>query len=116
MNNKSHLRKIFVLAVLVIGGGFAAYSYAAPTLSQQSLQTQQRRSGTIAYAQLTIQGQDKVTWDEGGTSIPRVDTLAGTTNRLGGSPRASVVNLLNAIGNNGWELVEITSNVYTFQR
>ena len=116
MNNKSLSRKTSVLAVLLICGGLAAYWFAAPAVSQQTQQIQQRRSGTIAYAQLTIQGETQVTWDEGGNSIPRVDTLESTYRRLGGTQRSSVVNLLNAIGNSGWELVEVTSNVWTFKR
>ena len=112
MNDKSLLRKIFVLALIAIGGGLTAYSFAAP---QQGLQIQQRRSA-IAYAQLTLQADNQVIWDEGGNGIPRVDTIDGTYRRLGGSQRISLVNLLNAIGSNGWELVEVNNNVWTFKR
>ena len=113
MNNKSNSKKFAVLIALVIGGGLAAYWLAAPVLSQQ---VQQKRSSALAYAQLTIQGENQAIWDEGGNAIPRVDTLDGTYRRLGGTSRTSVVNVLNAIGNNGWELVEVTSNVWTFKR
>ena len=114
MKNNSLSRNYSVLAVLVIGCAVAAYSFATPVLSQQAVGNQ--RNGSIAYAQLTIRGDDQVSWDPGGNDIPRVETLDVTYRRLGGTQRTTLVNLLNVVGRNGWELVEVTNNVWTFKR
>ena len=114
MKNKSLAGKITVFAILLVGCTSAVfYSFASPAMSQQAT-TVQRRS-QISYAQLIIQGDD-VTWDEGGAAIARVGTLDNTYRRLGGNQRTSLVNLLNEIGNDGWELVEVANNVWTFKR
>lgn len=116
MNNNSLSGRFSILAVLLIGCGLAVYTFATPALSQNSIRNQQQQIGTITYAQLTIQGDDKVTWDEGGSNVPRVASLDVTYRRLGGMQRTSVVNLLNVIGSSRWELVVANDNVWTFKR
>ncbi len=116
MNTKSRLRRVFVLAVVLSAAGLSVYSLATPALSQQSIRIPQQQVGVFAYAQLTIQGNEQVTWDEGGNDVPRVDTLDATYRRLGGNQRTSVVNLLNVVGGRGWELVQVSNNTWTFKR
>ena len=105
--------KSSILAAILIGCVLAIYSLATPALSQQGNRVQQLDS--ISYAQLTIKGNE-VTWDPGGNEISRTDTLNVTYRRLGGNQRATLVNLLNVIGSDGWDLVQIENNVWTFKR
>lgn len=115
MKMKLLVQKTFVLAIFVMGCGLAAYSFATPALSQPAVGSQQRTSSFV-YAQLTVQGDNQVTFDDGGGNVPRVGTLDATYRRLGGSQRTSLVNLLNVIGRSGWELVVADGNVWTFKR
>lgn len=63
-----------------------------------------------------MQGEDQVTWDVGGNDLPRVRQLIAIYRDLGGRQRATAVNLLNVIGQQGWELVQSDGAVWTFKR
>ena len=115
MKHKSFVGKTLVLAILLFCGVAAFYLNSTPAHSSESATNQRSQIG-IAYAQLVVLNDDQVTWDPGGNNLARTETLDSTYRRLGGSQRTSFVNLLNVIGNNGWELVTVSSNVWTFKQ
>ncbi len=68
------------------------------------------------YARLIVD-LDGVTWDPGGVNTPRVRTMAAAINDQGaGGLKATLANLLNAIGANGWELVQVEGDAWIFKR
>ncbi len=111
MKSKSFVGKSFVITLLLVGFGWAVYSIASPIQQRANVQEQ---AGGFSYAQLTIQG-DQVTWDIGGNDLPRQRNLNAVYRELNGEGRATTINLLNAIGANGWELVQVGDNVWTFK-
>lgn len=75
-------------------------------------------SDVVEYAQLTISG-NVYTFEEGGARFePRKFDLDGMYRELNGRQRPSLVNLLQAIGTRGWELVDVSQDrdVYVFMR
>jgi hypothetical protein len=82
---------------------------------QQNAQTSQTQ---WEYAQLRIASTDAVTFDEGGSQLPITRSLRVIYRQLGGNDRDSLVNLLRAIGNKGWELVVVDDEqkTWTFKR
>lgn len=72
--------------------------------------------GQCSYGQLTFESKDQVRWDEGGNDLPRTESLSTIYRRLGGSQRPTLVNLLNLLGANGWELVQREDDTWTFKR
>ena len=114
MKSKSILGKSFVATMLMVVLGWAVYSIAAPA-PQQSRRGQEQLSG-FSYAQLTFTGEEQVTWDFGGNVPPRTRTLGVTYRELGGNLRATEINLLNLIGQDGWELVQADNNVRIFKK
>lgn len=105
--------KSILMTAVLVGLVMAVYSFASPVSSGSILQ--EPDSG-FSYAVLTIQGEDRVTWDEGGSDLPRTRPLDAIYRELGGKQRATVVNLLNAIGEQEWQLVEINESSWTFIR
>jgi len=82
---------------------------AAPQVSQSQV--------TFAYAQLTVEGDDFL-FDQGGREIPRARSLTALMRFFGSSERPTYVNLLNAIGARGWEIVEVDTgeSIVTFKQ
>ncbi|MEM7783111.1 MAG: hypothetical protein AAF623_07140 [Planctomycetota bacterium] len=81
----------------------------------QIQQAQQAVSG-IEYAQLTV-SNGRYIFDVGGNIQPREFDLVGLQRSLGSRERATFVNLLNAIGQEGWELIpRDSSGIYLFKR
>ncbi len=111
MKNNS-LGKTAILTLFLVGFGWAVYATAVP---QQQARDQQNAAG-FSYAELTIQGEDNVVWDLGGNVAPRSRTLAAVYYEQGGNQRVTIVNLLNELGNDGWELIQVGENVWTFKR
>ena len=68
------------------------------------------------YARLITDGES-VSWHAGEMNVePQIFTLETQYRRLGGRSRPNLVNLLNQIGSDGWELI-VTDEVYwTFKR
>lgn len=118
MQSNSSARRISVIMAFFVGLILAVYTVPKFAHSQQGALAQQQvgqRLGIQSYAQLTIKG-DSVTWDPGGNEIPRIETLPVTYRRLGGNQRPTLVNLLNVIGSDGWELVLANDNIWTFKK
>jgi hypothetical protein len=80
----------------------------APFANNANATPQQGRTVSatgFSYAQLTVSDDGQSTWDEGGNQIPQTRTLRALQRQLGNNQRTGLVNLLNAIGAQGWELV-----------
>ena len=101
MNNRSSFA-----AVLIICFGLSIYVFTSPSVATPNLApaAQQQQESGFAYATLTINGATHV-FDQGGQPLPREFTLTTLIRSLDSRERPSLVNLLNAIGNQGWELV-----------
>jgi len=116
MDNRSSLA-----AVIIIGIGILGYTYSIPAQARVEIASTQQGSTFVstqarsqtasaqqitrfAYARLSINDQ-QYTWDVGGLQVPQTRTLLATIRSLGSQQRPTFVNLLNAIGNQGWELV-----------
>lgn len=85
--------------------------------SNQTVVAQQRQqTSSFVYARLIQLGDQQFTWDAGGNNVPRTGSLRLIQRELGGNSRDTLVNLLNAIGSNGWELVQIEEGNYLFKR
>jgi hypothetical protein len=106
-------KKSLLMTALLVGFAMAVYSFAASTAPRQ---TDSEQANRFSYAQLTIQENDQVTWDAGGNDLPRVRQLNALYRDLGGNQRATVMNLLNAIGQQGWELVQTDQATWTFKQ
>ena len=102
--------------IALLGLMFYAYSNPSTAISSPPLQVQQPTT-TFAYAQLTVE-EDKFIFDQGGLETPRARTLTALIRLFGSSERSTYVNLLNAIGSRGWEIVEIDTaeSIVTFKR
>jgi hypothetical protein len=69
-----------------------------------------------SYARLVING-DTVLWHAGENNLdPEPLTLEAQYRRLGGNFRPNLTNLLNLIGQDGWELVATNETIWTFKR
>lgn len=113
MKNKSLSGKSFILALMLVGFGVAVYALAVPPLQDSGTQNAQAQG--IGYAVLTYDGTN-VRWDEGGAVTPRTRPLSTVYREMGGKQRASLVNLLNQIGEKDWDLIQIIDNNYYFKR
>lgn len=97
MNNRSSFG-----AALIMCLGLSIYAFSSPSVATPIPQ-QQQQSG-FAYATLSINGATYV-FDQGGLQAPREYTLTTLLRSLDSRQRPSLVNLLNSIGEQGWELV-----------
>lgn len=103
-------------AILFVAASINSQAFASPNVAVQ--EQEQIQTTNIEYAQLTIVN-DQLTFEVGGTNpVPRTFTLNGLYRSLGGNQRASFVNLLGKLGEQGWQLVEISQDrsIYTFVR
>ena len=89
-------------AVLIVVLGLSFYAYSNPGLATAQ---QQARAVGVSYAQLTINGEQYI-WDVGGLEDPRERTLSSLLRVLGSRNKSTFVNLLNAIGSQGWVMIE----------
>jgi len=112
MKTKSFSGKTFAITLLLVGFGWAVYAIAAPVPQAN----QKAQASGFSYAQLTLLGENQVTWDAGGNEVPRNRSISAVYRDLGGSSRVTEINLMNSIGQNGWELVQVDGNVWTFKR
>ena len=101
---------------------FAGLALVVAAIANNANATPQR-SGTVSttgfsYAQLTVSAEGQLTWDDGGNQIPQTRTLRALQRQLGNNQRTGMVNLLNAIGAQGWELVsnDDGQTVWNFKR
>lgn len=113
MKNKSLSGKSFILALMLVGFGVVVYAVAVPT--PQDVGAQNGQAQGISYAVLTVDGAN-VVWDEGGAVLPRNRQLSTVYRELGGKNRATLVNLLNEIGEKDWDLTQIVDNKFFFKR
>ena len=124
MNVKSSMAGALIAAL-----GLMFYVYCNPSVARvqsyvnnplqqvsQSVSTSGSASG-FAYAQLTVDG-DQFTFDQGGLETPRARSLTALMRVFGSSEKATYVNLLNAVGSQGWEIVAIDTaeSIVTFKR
>ena len=103
-------------SIALLGLMFYAYSNPSTAVSSPPLQVQQA-STTFAYATLSVEGEE-YTFDQGGLEVPRARTLTAQLRLFGSDERPTYVNLLNAIGSRGWEIVDIETDesIVTFKR
>lgn len=98
--------------------GLLFYVYSNPSIASSSPPPQQiQSSDSFAYAQLTVEG-DQFFFDEGGRETARSRSLSALLRFFGSNQRPTYVNLLNAIGSRGWEIVEsnTSESIVTFKR
>jgi len=112
MNARSSLAGALIATL-----GLMFYAYSNPSIAESNgpvrqTQTQQLLQGqaTFAYAQLTVEG-DEFLFDEGGLQTPRARSLTALMRVFGSNEKPTFVNLLNAIGSRGWEIVEIDTGM-----
>lgn len=71
---------------------------------------------TWEYARL-VMSDELVAFHAGETNVvPEAVSLDVLYRRLGGNLRPNLTNLLNAVGNDGWELVTTDESIWTFKR
>ena len=100
------------LALLVFAIGLIQTPQAQTQVATQQRATQ----NSWEYGRLIIEG-DEATWQGGETSAPlQIFSVDGLYRRLGGRSRSNLTNLLNTIGNDGWELVATDEIIWTFKR
>jgi len=104
-------------SIALLGLMFYAYSNPSTAISSPPVPVQQSAT-TFAYAQLTVEEEDRFIFDQGGLETPRARSLSALMRLFGSTERATYVNLLNAIGSRGWEIVEIDTaeSIVTFKR
>lgn len=110
MNRSTLFLSALIIAGLLVVGTMTVNSQAnaAPLQDQQA--------AGIQYAQLNVDGQSYI-WEPSGLNVqPRSFSLIGLYRSFGGQNRASFVNLLGEIGNDGWQLVDVSQDrtSYTF--
>ncbi len=111
-----------IAGALIATLGLIFYAYSNPTIASTNgsasavQQSQSQSSEAFAYSQLTLESEDQFTFDEGGLQPPRTRTLTALMRFLESNERPTYINLLNAIGSRGWELVETQNNTVTFKR
>ena len=115
MNARSSLAGALIATL-----GLMFYVYSNPSVASNSgprARQESQPAQVFAYSQLTIDS-DQYTFDDGGLERPRSRNLSSLLRVLGSNERATYVNLLNAIGAQGWELVESddSGNLVTFKR
>ena len=117
MNAKSSLAGAMIATLGLMFYVYSNPSVASPNLGVAVAPQQSQSVSTFAYSQLTIE-DDQFSFDEGGVEPVRARTLTALMRFLGSNERPTFVNLLNAIGSRGWELVEFNTaeNVVTFKR
>jgi len=104
-------------SIALLGLLFYAYSNPSAAVSSPRIQAQQSAVTTFTYAQLRVE-EERFIFDPGGLEIPRARSLSALMRLFGSAERATYVNLLNAIGSRGWEIVEIDTiqSIVTFKR
>lgn len=118
MNGKSSLAGALIAML-----GLMFYAYSNPSVAvssgpQTQASTRQSQSANaFAYAQLTVE-DDQFIFDQGGLQTPRKRSLTALIRFLGSNEKPTYINLLNAIGSRGWEIVESDSaeSIVTFKR
>ncbi len=115
MKNQFTLSLVAMVVLGFVITGFAAIQNSTPVSTVESPVS---KSATVfGYARLIIDENDNATWHDGVMNrLPQTYSVDALYRRLGGSSRANVVNLLNEIGNDGWELVTTDEATYTFKR
>ncbi len=88
-----------------------ASSQAAP----QAQQGQQTATGN-EFGRLRVQDTDVVMWLIGGNQNPRTETVRGLYRRLGGRGNGTFADLLDQIGSDRWDLVQVSGNDWIFSR
>ena len=110
------IKKILFSTVAIAVAVLFAASYSNNANAQQRSQQSQTSSGW-QYAQLLALENDQYKWDEGGNQVPVARSLRALQRELGSNDRETRVNLLNAIGSNGWQLITVEEEkVWTFMR
>lgn len=117
MNSRSSLAGALIATLGLMFYAYSNPSIASPNAPAIAKAQQSQPAATFAYAQLTIAG-DQYSFDEGGREPVRSRSLTALIQFLGSNERATYVNLLNAIGSRGWEIVEVdtVANTVTFKR
>ena len=106
----------FLFAGLVLFA-LVVTAVAAPQISTRTSQLNiNSQQSTWEYARLVTDGE-QATWHAGETNaIPQTFPLNTIYKQLGGRSRANLTNLLNQIGEEGWELVATDESNWTFKR
>ena len=97
---------------------FVVCSIVPPSVASNgaSASTQSVQQTEWDYARLITDGES-VSWHAGEMNVePQIFTLETQYRRLGGRSRPNVVNLLNQIGSDGWELIVTDEINWTFKR
>ena len=86
-------------------------------VAQEAAQEQAQPAG-FQYAELRINGNQYVFDISGNRVIPRQFDLNSLYRFLGGRQRPSFVNVLGKIGDDGWQLIDVSPDrkTYTFAR
>jgi hypothetical protein len=108
---------IVVLGCVVLGYVVTGYAAIQSTSAVSTTESSASTATAWEYARLIIDQDENATWHAGVMNRnPQTFSIDVQYSRLGGSSRANVVNLLNEIGNDGWELVTTDDATYTFKR
>ena len=99
------LKQILVLAGILAAVMVISTPIYTSALTPQSARQQQTTGNTFEYAQLTRENGNYV-FDTGGNFVPPTRSSQALQRELGSSAPGRFVNLLDAIGSQGWELVQ----------
>jgi len=103
------------MTLLLVGCVLAVYAIASPPLTQQVRQNVSQ-GNAWEYAQLVVVSEDEYKWLIGGDAPVRVRSTRALLGDLGGNGRPTLANLLNQIGSNRWEIVEMNETTWLFKR
>lgn len=109
------INKLLFGGLLIVGLALVVTPLANRAGAQQAVEA--TPVSGVEYAQLTIAGE-ALTWDEGGNQLPQPRNMIALQRQLGSNARPSMVNLLNAIGDDGWLLVSNNDSqtIWNFMR
>ena len=118
--NKKHVVIVSALTILFAAVLFsmnALQSSAKTTAVPAGKASQTSVAASWEYSRLQVSGKS-VTWMIGDINfVVRTQTVSQLNLQLGGKqPNPSFSSLLNTIGDNGWELVQISGSTWIFKR
>ena len=110
-------RQLTVIFAGLVLLGFVVTGFAAPQIANRSAQlVNNSRQVAWEYARLISDGTE-ATWQAGETNqVQQTFPLETVYRQLGGRSRSNLTNLLNRIGQEGWELVATDEVTWTFKR
>lgn len=89
----------------------------APAAANQGSQQEEFNQAIVfEYATLSTAQNGNFVFDVGGEVLPRTLSLNALFVELGGKGRPTFANLLNEIGADGWELIQVTDAGWLFKR